>query len=248
MEKKNKSELLVGILIGLVIALLIGVCLFLTETIKLNNKKTTNNQKETLEKEKTNTKNETDNTKNETDKYTAIIEEYKNAMNDTDYKTNQENYKNINRIMMNYYHSYKDKAFKYTYLDINNDKKTELIIGDGTIIYEIYTYGDKAERFINSDCLGDRCSAIIYDNGIIYFHGSGGANYHGLEFYKIASDGYSKDIIKEYTAEYKDNSVTITDETNKKVTDYKDTEEVISNEVGNAKEFDLSKLKWTEIK
>ena len=46
MEKKNNSGLLVGIILGLVIAAIIGVALYSSGTISFNNK-SANNNKET---------------------------------------------------------------------------------------------------------------------------------------------------------------------------------------------------------
>ena len=63
-----------------------------------------------------------------------------------------------------------------------------------------------------------------------------------------ASDGYSKETLNSYTAEYDENSnVTITDDDTNEKTSYTSVEDIISGEVGSAKIVDLSKLDWKEI-
>ena len=250
MNNKKSNGAITGLLIGIIIMLLVFVALFATNTISFNSK--TNNNDKTTNTEENNDNEENNNTDEE--KYSKIIEEYKNAINDNEYNNStntEEKYPNINDNMMHHYHADKSISFNYIYYDINKDGKNELIIGDGKdSIFEIYTYdGNKTNRFFNESCLGERCSTEIYSNGIIYFYGSGGANIHGLDFYKIANDGYSEDTIKSYEVEYDENkNITITDEITNTKTNYKSDEEVISNVVGNANKVDLSKLNWQEIK
>lgn len=257
-KKSNKSGVIIGILIGIIIMLVVIIGLFVTNTISFSGKINDESEERTTNKEnKDDEQSETneDNAQLDNERYASIIEEYKNAMNDTGYNDSmdvEKNYPNINEHMMHYYHAYGKKViFKYVFYDINNDKKNEMIVGDGSNgIYEMYTYdGSKAIKFYNQSCLGERCNSSIYDNGIVYFYGAGGASVHGLDFYKIGSDGYSKETYKSYSVEYDSNrNVTITDNNTKSVTNYKTDEEVISNVVGNSKKVDLSKLNWIEIK
>ena len=146
-------------------------------------------------------------------------------------------------------------AIDYTYYDINKDGTNELIIVTNTLsdkynIGEIYTYdGSKANMFINDDCLGERCRVAIYDNGIVYFYAFGGAKYYDLYFYSIGSDGYSREIISTYMVEIDENdNFIITDSNTKSKTDYSSDEEVISSVINGAKQVDLDKLEWNEIK
>ena len=257
MKKNNKSGLLVGILIGIIILLIIVIGLLATNTISFSSKVNGDSEHKMENKDKSDENDEeiedSDNLDNE--KYASIIEEYKKALNDKDFNNNvdtEKTYPNINENIIHLYHSYgTPNALKYVFYDVNSDGKNEMIVGDGdNSIYEIYTYdGVKAIRFYNENCLGERCNSSIYDNGIIYFYGSGGASIHGLDFYKIASDGYSKDTFKSYSVEYDSNgNVTITDELTKAKTNYKADDEVINDVVGSAKKIDLSKLGWIEIK
>ena len=191
---------------------------------------------------------------NET-KYNSIIEEYKKAMedenfeNDTTYETK---YPNINYTMMHYYHTYNSVTFNYLYYDINKDNKDELIIGNGNSIIAIHAYnGTSSISLFENRCLGDRCQVELWDNGIMFFEGSGGAAYHSYEFYKLGNDGYSKETIKKYYVEYKDNEVktfTVTDRDTNEIVDFKSTDDIVASIKGNAKDVDLSKLNWIEIK
>ena len=250
-KERNNGGLIIGILIGIIIMLVVVIVLFATNTISFSGDNTVNNndavKEENVEQEdNVEIKENLDN-----EHYASIIEEYKSAMSDESFSSGSNKYPNVSGTMMNYYHTYKNISFMYAFNDINNDGKNEMIIGNGTdAIFEMYTYdGTKACRFFDSNCLGDRCGASIYDNGVIYFNGSGGASVQGYTFYKIGSDGYSKDTIKSYTAEYGESgNVTITDDLTKTVTNFKKVEDIISSVVGNANKVNLSKLSWTEIK
>lgn len=205
--------------------------------------------------EKNNSTNKDEISKDESEnKYNSIIEEYRKAMKDENYSNNADNetkYPYINDRMMFYYHTYDSVKFNYVYYDINKDGKNELIVGDGeNSIFEVYTYNNNPVRlFKDETCLGDRCSLKLWDNGIMYFYGSSGASIHGLTFYKIDTDGYSRKTVKDYEVEYDENhNVTITDNISKNVTRFTSDDEVISSVKGNAKDIDLSKLDWKEIK
>ena len=255
MKRNSKRGLVIGIFMGIVIMLVVIIGLFATNTISFSSKVNDDNEHKTENKDKSDENDEEieDSDKLDNERYTAIIEEYRKAMNDTGYNDGvdvEKIYPNINEHMMHYYHG-GSASFSYVFYDVNKDEKNEMIVGDGSNgIYEMYTYdGSKAIKFYNQSCLGDRCNSSIYDNGIIYFYGSGGAMIHGLDFYKIASDGYSKETYKSYSVEYDSNkNVTITDNNTKAKIDYKTDEEVISSVVGNSKKVDLSKLNWVEIK
>ena len=143
-------------------------------------------------------------------------------------------------------------TFNYAYYDINKDNNNELIVFTNSStainnISEIYTFdGEKAKKFIDNSCLGERCSAKIYNNGIIYFYGAGGAYTHGLEFYKIGNDGYSKEEIATFIVEIdKNNNNTI--KANNDVTEFKSDEEAIKSIVKDSKVINLSNLEWKAI-
>lgn len=260
MENNKKNGLVLGVVIGIIIMLVVACILFATNIIGFSSKSDSNI---------TQTGNALDNDYgteqvNEDDvedqKYSIIIEEYRNAMKDNEYDFTSDKYPNINNNMMHYYHnnlkesSQRTMSFNYTYYDINKDGKKELIVVTNTDsksynIAEIYTYdGTKPVKFISESCLGERCTADVYDNGIIYFYGAGGAMMHGLSFYKIDTNGYDKNIFRDYVVEIDNNkNVIITDSITKVKTDFTSDDQVISSVMGTANRVDLSKLEWKDI-
>ena len=250
MRKEKNKGILIGILIGIIVTLLAFIVLFFTNTISFNLSKQNNkyNSNEELEE-----KNKIDN-----NNYLKIIEEYKTAMNDQNFDLAAETeYLNINRRTIHDYHNYKNGYYegemtvKYAYYDINKDNKDELIIIESNStkqynIAEIYTNNNK--KFISDTCLGERCYVDIYDDGTIFFYGSVGVFEHGLTFYKIASDGHSKEEIESYSVKIDENrNITITNK-DKNITNFKSDEEAIKNITKTSNKVDLSKLNWIEIK
>ena len=119
-------------------------------------------------------------------------------------------------------------------------------------MYEIYTYdGNKANRLINENCLGERCSVALYNDGTIYFEGSGGAAIHGYAVYKIGADGNSRETVKDYTVEYTDQdgkTFVVTNNITNKTENFLSIDELESSLIGSAKKVDMTKLDWKEIK
>ena len=253
-KKKNSNGLVIGVLVGVIVCLLILVGLLVSGVI--NFKIDTSSKKEESGTVIDNaSKNVGENKVSDVDKYSAIIEEYKSAMNDENYQEDMEKYSNINQNMMNFYHSYKkgyydgEIIFNYVYYDINKDGNNELIIGP---MYEIYTYdGNKANRLINENCLGERCSVALYNDGTIHFEGSGGAAIHGYAVYKIGADGNSRETVKDYTVEYTDQdgkTFVVTNNITNQTENFLSIDELESSLIGNAKKVDMTKLDWKEIK
>ena len=250
---KKGVGILIGILFGLNIVLIAVIILLLTGVVDVNNNGSSKLDADISDNNKDNIDIVSDD-----DKYASIIDEYRKAMNDTNYRENMNNYKNINQIMVSYYHNYIENIYEgtmtinYVYYDINKDGSNELVIfsnskGRNNNIGEIYTYdGNKANMFLREVCVGERCPVSIYDNGIIYFYGAGGAAVHGLTFYKIGSDGYSRETVKDFGVEINDGIYSI--ESDGVKTDFKSDEEAINSVVNGAKVVDLSSLKWVEIK
>ena len=254
LKEINKKTTLLLIFIILVLSIIL--ILTLTGEIHLQPIQTKSNDESTNAKEGINNQSTTT-TDNE--KYSIILDEYKTALNDKNFdQTNEEKYQNINPTVVHNYHNYKKEynegtmTLNYVYYDINKDNNNELIVFandpyKNNNIVEIYTYdGEKAKKFINDSCLGERCSLKIYNNGIIYFYGAGGALIHGLEFYKIGNDGYSKENIATFSVESdENNNITITTNNNK--TNYKTDEEVIKSIVNDSEEVNISNLEWKAI-
>ena len=252
LKEINKKTTITLIFIILVLSVLLVLSLTGEISIQpkqINSKTKTNN---------TNTNTEIP-IKKDTEKYSIIIDEYKKAINDNDFnETDDTKYPNINSTMVHNYHNYQKGSsegvmtFNYVYYDINKDNNNELIVfanetSKNNNIVEIYTYdGEKAKKFIDDSCLGERCSAKIYNNGIIYFYGAGGALIHGLEFYKIGNDGYSKENIASFSVETDENN-NVTIKTNNKLTDFKTDDEVIKSIVKDSDELNISNLEWKAI-
>ena len=260
MKNNKKNGLVLGVVIGIIIMLAVVCVLLSTNIIGFSSKSNSNNTQTGNKEDNDYATEQEDKDSVEDQKYSIIIEEYRNAMKDNEYDFTSDKYPNINNNMMHYYHnnlkesSHGTMSFNYTYYDINKDGKKELIVVTNTDsksynIAEIYTYdGTKPVKFISESCLGERCTADVYDNGIIYFYGAGGAMMHGLSFYKIDSNGYDKNTFKDYVVEIDNNkNVIITDGITKTKTDFTSDDQVISSVVGSANKVDLSKLEWKEI-
>ena len=254
LKEINKKTILT--LIFIILILSITLILTLTGEIQLQPNQTNSNDKSPNDKEEINNQSTTT-TDNE--KYSIILDEYKTALNDNNFdQTNEEMYQNINPTVVHNYHNYKKEynegtmTLNYVYYDINKDNNNELIVFandpyKNNNIVEIYTHdGERSKKFINDSCLGERCYVKIYNNGIIFFYGAGGANLHGLEFYKIGNDGYSKENIATFSVKSdENNNITITTNNNK--TDYKTDEEVIKSIVKEKEEINISNLEWKTI-
>ena len=265
MEKKNNNGVLIGILIGIIIMVLIVIGLFATNTISFNTKKTsTNNQeKENIQESKNENSNNNNNIIESQKIYSEVLEEYKNAIKD---ENNISNYKLINERAMHYYFSQKGTKdefnFKYSYFDINKDGIDELLINNSII--DIFSYdGNKIIRLFedNASCLGERCSIDLYDDGTIFFRGSGGASRNYISFYNINKNTSTLNTINSYYLKYEKTSpeelptLTVYDEktydfdkdTGTKL-NYTSEEELLSENLKNTKKIDLEKLTWNEIK
>ena len=243
---KNKNNLLVIILIIIIICLLGYIA---------HEKIITNNDTK-IEESKNN------NSETKKFDYSRILEEYKTSMNTEDFDFTNEAYKNINANIVHLYQNHSKGLYEgnmiisYAYYDINKDNNDELIISfsndnDKNKIAEIYTNDStNIYRFFNEICLGERCSAEIWENGIIQFEGSAGVKNHSYNYSKIASNGYTREIIKEYEIEYSDNypsSFTITNDKNEKE-NYNSIEEFLEAQKENTTAVDLTQLNWNEIK
>ena len=259
----NKKNIIIGVLLGIVILLLIFVVLLISGTISFKNESVGNvsnsNNVEKLEDKSDDVTNDdnkntvSDNNKNivsDDEKYSSIIDEYRKVIGDTE--KNIDNYSHVNKTIVHYYFSYNKVKFNYAFYDIDNNGSKELLISDngydGTHrLVDLYSYdGNNAIKLFTDICLGDRCSVNLYDSGIMFFYGSGGASRHSLEFYKLGSNGYNKESIASYGVEIDDNNNVTVMEGNTK-TNYTSDDDVINHFVGSAKKVDLSSLNWNVI-
>ena len=246
--KKNNNGFLIGFLVTIIVVLVVFIGLIVSGVVKFGDNKLSNKIEEIDDVEVLDDSKDSLHISDD-DKYSSIIKEYRDAINDKE--ENIDNYTNVNKTMVHYYFSYNSVKFNYVYYDVDKNGSNELLISDNGNgkynLVDLYTYdGNKAAKLVTDNCLGDRCSLSLYDNGIMYFYGAGGASHHGLDFYKIGSNGYSRETIGSYGVDIsEDRSVTIMN--GDKKTNYTSDDEVINSVIGNAKRVELDSLKWNSI-
>ena len=204
---------------------------------------------------------ETDVVNNNKD-YSSIINEYKTAMNDANYsvETANEKYPNVNKNMMQHYHDDKFKVY-YAKYDINKDKHDDLIIyadlgnSNYTIIdvFGKHTFSNGSYdivKVIYEDTLGERSRLDIFDNGIMYLTGSGGALSGILEFAWMTPNTDHVGEGRRYIYEFDDNNnITIyEDDGRKNKLDYSSIDEVVKEYKKDAKVIQAKDLNLIEIK
>lgn len=261
MQKGKSVNTIIVLLIIIIFILGTLVILFATNTISFNLKTSNNNASVENNENSTIIDSNLENSEsqqNNEEIYASIITEYKNAINDTEIESNydiiSQKYSNLNEQIISYYHMYKTQKFNYTFYNIDNFGNDELIIvensSDNYTIIDIFTYdGLSPKKQITDSCLGDRCSVEIWNNGVFYYHGSGGASSGVLEFSKIASDGYTNEKIKTYYYEY-DNANNISfysdvAQTNK--LNYTSISQVEAIHLDNASVISMNSLTWNSI-
>ena len=193
------------------------------------------------------------------EKYSSIINEYKRAIGDISLKGNSEDisekYKNVNELMIHYYHNYNDQQFKYTFYDIDNNNVDELIIvsknsnnGYNNII-DIFTHNGTNPVKLIKENLGERTNAQVFSNGIIYIKGSGGATSGIMEFGKISSDGRNYATIQEYYYLYDElgNVTFYSDAQEKNKLDYTSVEQIEKIHLSGATEVSMNSLALDDI-
>ena len=264
-EKKNNSGMLVGILVGIIIMLVVGIALFATGTISIKTnattgvKKTTDNEKTSENIQDNNNSNESQILESNKKIYSAIIDEYKSAVQEGN--KNNTNYKYVNENAINHYFKQKGTEyeinFKYSFYDINKDGTYEMLINNSII--DIFSYdGSNIIRLFkdNANCLSEtRCQISLYDDGTIYFSGSGGASNRYIGFYSINKNVSTLNTINAYYLKYEDNgNLTIYEEStydyNKDTgtkAKYSSEKELLDANIHNNTQIDLNKLNWTSI-
>ena len=256
MESKNNSGLFALLAVIVVILVTLGA-LLATGAIKFKSDSSEDSQQSTNNNQQSNDVNE--NAKSSQDIYSDIINEYKTAIHSN--KDDNMVYKYVNENAMNHYYSQKGTEdefnFEYSFYDINKDGIEELLINN--YIIDIFSYdGSNVIRLFSEDanCLSEtRCSINLYDDGTIYFSGSGGAANYYIGFYNINQNSSTLNTINSYLIKYgNDGSTTIYDEdtydfnndTGTKL-DYSSDKELLNANIHNANKIDLNSLNWTNI-
>ena len=260
MQSDKSKNVIIILLIVIIIILGTLVVLFATDTISLNAK--ISEDKQMVENDDSTGENsnleDAESSQNSEETYYSIITEYKNAINDneieSDYDLVSQKYPDVNERMISYFHMYKTQKFVYTFYDIDGNGSDELIISinnsNNYSIIDIFTYdGSSAVKQIADSCLGERCSVDIWDNGVFYYRGSGGANSGALEFSKIASNGYTNEIIQSFYYEYDDSNIVSfysdIDKTNK--LNYASVDEIEAIYLNKASIVSMESLNWNNF-
>lgn len=140
--------------------------------------------------------------------YDEVLNQYKIAIKDSlGYSENLDSIGDfVNSLLL--LHSTYSSNFKvyYAFADINNDENYELIIGAGADDkigkYDIFTNdGEKSIPLLPIGEYGERNSFELYDNGIIYTSGAGGATHHSYEYLKLPKESTALEFIDGYRFE-----------------------------------------------
>ena len=220
-------------------------------------KKSENKTEEKTEKEDNN-----DNKKlSEEEMYKSVLDEYKKVLSEYD-NGNEEivdkiesEYKMVNFPVILLAVHFKDEGNKiaYTFYDIDGNGIKELIVGisadSNKTISEgaIYTYNQSKKQpvkvFYQSTM--ERGTLSVYDSGIIYSQGSGGASLHYYSFGKLSNDGNSYNSIEEIEEEYIESGKDpiYRDYQNNKELNYKNLDEILNKYVSNSK-----RVKYSDIR
>lgn len=97
---------------------------------------------------------------------------------------------------------YGDVEMYYALTDMDGNGTDELFIGAASLdpaigIYGVWIYdGKKPYKFMDDYSLGYRTRCIPCQYGIYKVTGSGGAYTGGIDFYKLGTDGYSKELVE----------------------------------------------------
>lgn len=153
-----------------------------------------------------------ENNQNKNEKYQKIIDEYKGALasynlDDLDADEKLLNaYKDVNLSIIQHLARYSDNGLQlsFGYYDIDKNGTDELFVGVSGAYGAIYSYDESTKNPVKIFYLDtlERGSLSIYDNGIIFSEGAGGAALHYFEFGKITQDGVGYNALEKIEEEY----------------------------------------------
>ena len=152
--------------------------------------------------------------------YNSIIEQYINVKENDYYKdislSESDRWgvigPNLNLNLVYYLGTSENFEMYYALYDIDKNGIPELILGgafndDKPRLYDVFTY-DKTEGinpFASLDYnFGERTSLYLYANGILEVHWALGGTHHGMNFYKISSDGFNIELVEGVSIKPKD--------------------------------------------
>lgn len=176
------------------------------EVNEIANTNTTNNIIEnnttsinTIENQTTNNKTQEE----EDNRYSKLLNDYREALKNPNYDGSNEL---INDVLISHIKRYNDEKLKYSFYDIDGNGIKELIIGADGKPQAIYSYDTTQNKVVKIYYIASTERAIIqiYENGIIYVEGSGGAKTSYYEFGRIASNGIEYEEIEYIEREFND--------------------------------------------
>lgn len=144
--------------------------------------------------------------------YGDVINSYKNAYKEYD----MEDYESEDKILAKYdlvsitliehvlRYEENDVSLTYEYYDIDQNGVDELIVGASGAPGAIYSFNkseNKVTKVFFQDTM-ERGDLSIYDNGVIFSSGAGGAALHYYEFGKISKDDASYELLEKIEEEY----------------------------------------------
>lgn len=247
-NKKSNTGLIVAIVVLVMLLLFGGTLLLLSSMGYLNFDKN-----EVKEEEKINDNNISSEINNSLEKYSYIIDDYKKYINNLDYESENINYSDL------YIISNSDFIIGYTYYDLDNNGISELLIsridnnGKFLNIIDVYTSNqNNVVKVLDRSDICQRCGIEIWDNGMIFYRGSGGAARGYLYFYKVSSN--NSEYVDRYMYEYEDEfdySIYKIDSNGIKIgnkLDYSSDNELISKYKNDASSLSLDGVKWIVIR
>lgn len=176
--------------------------------------------------------------------YGEIISNYENALAEYDLNDLEaeerikEKYNLEDTTLLMHIARYSNDGVKLTkvFYDIDKNGIDELILCANTESAVIYSYDKKADKAVFIFALDtiERGYMTIYDNGIIYSGGAGGATLHCFEFGKISKDGTSYETLEKVEVEDKDTPEYRNPETGE-ILEYKSLDEVFAKYTSDAK-------------
>lgn len=178
--------------------------------------------------------------------YGALMKDYEAALSEYDLEdfesdmTIGDKYPMVSTSLIAHIARYADNDVKLSYInyDVDNNGIQELLVGASGNIGAIYSYNEIAYQpcIIYFQETLERGSLSVYNNGIIFSEGSGGAALHYYEFGKMASNGISYERLEAIEEEYVEGSESpiYRDCETEETLNYKGLDEIITRYLGEA--------------
>ena len=179
--------------------------------------------------------------------YGEIISNYENALAEYDLNDLEaeerikEKYNLEDTTLLMHLARYSSNEIKLTkmFYDIDKNGTDELILGTSNAMAVIYTFDKNTNKpvFVYALDTIERGNLSIYDNGIIFSAGSGGAMLNVYEFGKMDENGTGYELIEKIEEEYTEESEVpeYTDVVTGEKLAYKSLDEIFDKYISDAK-------------